>query len=192
MAAIDSRQAGILRPLAGPAIVDPTDKIRSWVAGLVALPVQSVRRRWAPRPGLRPNIGEDWAAVGVDKIISHGTPLQLSKRGELDKPESGDITRVTHQTLECVASFYGPNALAMAEEFRETARISQNISALESECGCVLQWIEPDITHLPDFLCEQWVDRYDVRFKIGRAASRTYGVRTICAADSISIVTEKG
>ena len=69
-------------------------------------------------------------------------------------------------------------------------QIPQNNAYLQSQ-GLTIQSVVDEVQHLPDFQLEQWVDRYDVSFNVGRKVSRKYGVRTIASAD-VEIITERG
>ena len=192
MAAIDSRTAGVLTPIAGEGACDPTDALRAWVSGLTGIPLGKVRRRWLSKPGTRPGIGESWCAVGIERTRTPGTPEQIGRRGQLPEAESGDARRISHQSLVCAASFYGPDAQSLADIFREGCQLPQNIDALRAGCGCALQSVEEEVLHLPDFLYEQWIDRFDVRFTIGRKVERTFGVRTLCAVGANKTFTDRG
>lgn len=191
MAVIDSRSAKVLAPIGSENTGSPDDKLRVWLSALTGLDKEHVRRRWLTRPGTRFAVDENWAAVGVISVATVGTPYQSGHKGNIDDPVLGDIKRISHQTLTCVASFYGSNAQELADTFREGAQIFQNAQALK-RVGLVLQGINEDVQHLPDFLFEQWVDRYDVTFKVGRAVVRIYGVRDLASVGDIEIHTEKG
>lgn len=191
MAVIDSRKRGILKPIETTGAEPPEIAVRKWMSELTGIPLELMRRRWVPKPGTQPGLDVDWVAVGVANIRTHGTPAQRGFRGSIEKPESGYVIRESHQTLRFIASFYGPNAALNADTFRESAQIGQNASELES-AGLVLQSISPEVLHLPDFAFEQWIDRYDVTFDIGRKVSRTFGVRDLAAVGEIEIHTEKG
>ena len=123
MAVIDSRQAGVLKQLGKEGGDAPENVIRKWMADITGLPLHRVVRRWLPRPGTRPGIDEDWIAVGVERVQTHGTPYQRGRKGQPEDAESGDVVRETHQTLHCIASFYGPNAAqAVGAAVRELGR----------------------------------------------------------------------
>lgn len=192
MAVIDSRTAGVLPQIDRVGATDPTDALRSWLSKLTGIPLEKVRRRWLSKPGTRPGITETWCAIGIDRVRTHGTPEQIGQKGQLPDAESGNVLRISHQSISCVASFYGPNAQLLADDFRESCQLTQNLSALEAESGCVLQSIEDEVLRMPDFLCEQWVDRYDVRFVIGRKVERTFGVRTLCAVGTNKTFSDRG
>ena len=191
MAVIDSRQAGVLKQLDKEGGGAPENVIRKWMADITGLPLHRVVRRWLPRPGTRPGIDEDWIAVGVERVQTHGTPYQRGRKGQPEDAESGDVVREVHQTLHCIASFYGPNAAQIVDDFRDAAQLFQANAALQAQ-GLTLQGIAEDALQLPDLLGEQWVPRFDITFKLGRKVSRTYGVRDLVKVGPIEIITEKG
>lgn len=191
MAVIDSRQAGVLKQLDKEGGGAPENVIRKWMADITGLPLHRVVRRWLPRPGTRPGIDEDWIAVGVERVQTHGTPYQRGRKGQPEDAESGDVVREVHQTLHCIASFYGPNAAQIVDDFRDAAQLFQTNDSLKA-LGLTLQGIAEDALQLPDLLGEQWVPRFDITFKLGRKVSRTYGVRDIVKVGPIEIITEKG
>lgn len=191
MAVIDSRQAGVLKQLGKEGGNAPENVIRKWMADITGLPLNRVVRRWLPRPGTRPGIDEDWIAVGVERVQTHGTPYQRGRKGQPEDAESGDVVREVHQTLHCIASFYGPNAAQIVDDFRDAAQLFQTNDSLKAQ-GLTLQGIAEDALQLPDLLGEQWVPRFDITFKLGRRVSRTYGVRDLVKVGPIEIYTEKG
>ena len=191
MAVIDSRQAGVLKRLGKEGGGAPENVIRKWMADITGLPLHRVVRRWLPRPGTRPGIDEDWIAVGVERVQTHGTPYQRGRKGQPEDAASGDVVREVHQTLHCIASFYGPNAAQIVDDFRDAAQLFQTNDSLKAQ-GLTLQGIAEDAVQLPDLLGEQWVPRFDITFKLGRKVTRTYGVRDLVKVGPIEIITEKG
>lgn len=191
MAVIDSRTPGVLKRLGKEGGDAPENVVRKWMAEITGLPLNRVVRRWLPRPGTRPGIDEDWIAVGVERVQTHGTPYQRGRKGQPEDAASGDVVREVHQTLHCIASFYGPNAAQIVDDFRDAAQLFQTNAALQAQ-GLTLQGIAEDALQLPDLLGEQWVPRFDITFKLGRKVSRTYGVRDLVKVGPIEIITEKG
>lgn len=191
MAVIDSRTAGVLRPLSTEGAIPPEDALRRWMADLTGLPLSMVRKRWLSKPGTRPPLDADWVAVGVERVKTWGTPYQRGKKGVISAPESGDVVQESHQTLHCIASFYGPNAASLSDIFRDSAQIGQNADELQ-KADLNVQGVDDDVVHIPDFAFEQWIDRYDVTFRIGRMIRRTFGIRDLASVGSVEIITEKG
>ena len=190
MADIDSRTSGVLRPLSKNNTGEVETRLRSFVSQITGIDLKLVRKRWLPKPGTQPAIGIDWCAVGVTGVRTLGTPFIKGKRGDIDDPESGDVKSEAHQTLTVEVTFYGANAAENADLLRSGLLLSQNNAWLESQ-GLTIQGVDDEIRHLPDFQLQQWIDRYDVTFRVGRKVSRTYGVRTIASTDA-EIITEKG
>ena len=184
----DSTHAGVLSPVESD-YVNPDDVLRIYLSALTGIDKTLVRKRWLQKPGTQPKVDTDWAAVGVDRITTQGTPYHSAVKPK-NASDPDVIRRTSWQTLRCVATFYGPNAAELADRFREGIQLQQNDSQLR-KFGLTIQGVNDEILHLPDFLFEQWIDRYDVVFRLGRSENRTYGVRTIIGAD-IEIFTEKG
>ena len=192
MEVIDSRQNGVLSVLSQAGTSDPTDALRAFIVQACGLDAKAVRRRWIQKPATRPQLSEDWASVGITEIVTTGTHSEIGTRGNDDEIDSQYITLVSHQTLRGIATFYGANAMQLADTFRDAACTSQNNDWLASNYGIVFQSIDDSIVSNPEFIFEQWVSRYDVRFAIGRRVERVVGVRNIGSFDGIEIYTDKG
>ncbi|HIU85199.1 MAG TPA: hypothetical protein IAC66_07540 [Candidatus Aphodousia gallistercoris] len=190
MAVIDSRTAGVLRPGDSENTGEVETRLRLFVSDVTGLEAKLVRQRWLPKPGTQPSLEVSWCAVGIVGIKTWGLPYIRGRKGTISDPASGDVKSEAHQTMQCMASFYGPQAQELADIFRSGARLPQNNDYLQS-MGLSIQGVDDDIRHQPDFQLQQWVDRYDVSFRVGRKVSRTYGVRTIASAD-VEIITERG
>jgi hypothetical protein len=189
MSATDSRTAGVLPILSEEGTDDALDALRQLIATLTGIDLTNVRRRYYARPGSRPAISDDWCAVGIERLETLGTPDQTRVGGDLDNAESGYVIRVTHQNLHMNASFYGPNAMLNADRLRAGIQVGQSFEWLKEQ-GLTFKYFDGDSLHLPDLLGEQWVDRYDVRFVLGRAVKRTFGVRNLAALGDIEIITD--
>lgn len=171
-------------------IKQPEDYLRLFVSAITGIDKTLVRGRWLQKVGTQPSIGTNWCAVGVDRIETWGTPYQHG-----DKPASATApdlsTRTSWQTLVCTAIFYGSKAHENADILRDGLQLSQNIAELK-RFGFVVQSVDDEIRHLPDLMFEQWVDRYDLTFRLGRSITRTFGIRTITNAEDIELITERG
>ena len=182
--ALDSSQEGVLKA-SSSTYLEPTDVLRLYLSSLTGIDKTLVRKRWQIRPGIQPDVDTDWASVGILEMRTEGFPYQA----ELKNP---DVVRATSwQILYCVASFYGPRAAELADDFREGCHIPQNQRTLKAY-GLVLRSCDDAALHVPDFALEQWIGRYDVRFSIGRSVTRDYGVRSIVKVGEIDLITEKG
>ena len=82
-------------------------------------------------------------------------------------------------------------AASLSDIFRDSAQIGQNADELQ-KADLNVQGVDDDVVHIPDFAFEQWIDRYDVTFRIGRMIRRTFGIRDLASVGSVEIITEKG
>ncbi len=163
----------------------PEDVIRLYLSALTGIDKTLVRKRWLNKVGKQPELGTDWIAVGVEGVTTWGTPYS-------DNQKIPDIqNRISQQTLKFRASFYGSNSAELSDKAREGLCMVQNNNQLK-RYGLTVQSVDDEVLHLPDLQDEQWVDRYDLTFRIGRSVSREYGIRTIIAADDIEFFIEKG
>lgn len=185
----DSRGANVLRPTSSENESYFLDPLRIWVSKILDFPPELVRSSWLSKPGTQPAINVNWCAIAI-KTAETTLIYQYGKKGPIDDPQGGDTTQVSHDDYQIVLSFYGPSAMFNAMRFRDGAQLLQNRRNLESY-GLTLISLNPQTLRLPDFAGEQWIDRYDVEFHVGRKVSRTYGVRTIVSAD-FDIYTERG
>jgi hypothetical protein len=185
----DSRSPGVLTESASN-FQEPEDILRLFCCAITGIDKTLVRKRWLMKPGSTPPVGVDWCALGVESVETHGTPVQHGSKPQTDK-DPDVITRTSVQTLRCRASFYGAHASSVADTFREGIQLSQNRSQLE-RYGLKLQAVDDEVRHVPDYAFSQWIDRYDITFKVGRSVTRTFGVRTIVDATDIELITERG
>lgn len=185
--ATSSTKKGVLRQSASD-FLPPEDVLRIYLSAITGIDKTLVRKRWLIKPGTQPKIGVNWAAIGVDSVETQGLPYQDGQKSTIEVQDT--ITRTSWQTLRCTATFYGTDAAEIADNFREGIQLYQNDAQLR-RYGLTIQGVDNDVRHLPDLLFEQWIDRYDVTFKVGRSVTRIYGVRTIASAD-VEIYTEKG
>ena len=163
----------------------PEDVIRLYLSALTGIDKNLVRKRWLNKVGKQPELGTDWIAVGVEGVTTWGTPYS-------DNQKIPDIqNRISQQTLKFRASFYGLNSAELSDKAREGLCMVQNNNQLK-RYGLTVQSVDDEVLHLPDLQDEQWIDRYDLIFRVGRSVSREYGIRTIVDADDIEFFIEKG
>lgn len=190
MTVIDSRSAGILSVLASENTGNPTDQVRAYISSVTDIPLKFVRTRSRQMPGTRPDLSTNWASVAIEKFEVIGSPNVVGKKGIISNPTSGKATVETHQRFRYSALFYGADALSNAEFFRESFSLTQNIDCLKN-AGLQFVSVDESVSHLPDFAFEQFCDRYEVKFVIGRKSIRHYGVRDFASAKDFSLITER-
>ena len=183
VAAADTTQPGVLTESASTA-EDVINVLRLFVSVLTGIDKKLVRQRWLSRPGLTPDIGTDWIAIGIERIDTEGLPYQAGSKA----PDV--VKRTVWQKIRVAMSFYGPHASENCEKVRDGLHVPQNFAQL-TRYGLYFQSVDDAAQHVPDYVHEQWVDRYDIRAAFGRSVTKTFGVRTIVAA-GVEIFTEKG
>lgn len=177
-----SQTGGPLAPTDPLALLaDPglTDFFQEWVVGITGMPGDMVRPRWQPAPPNQPPASATWCALGVvGRTQEAGFPATVH-----DGAGAGGLgvdEQQRHETLDFLASFYGPAGADMAGTFTSGAYVSQNSEPLLL-AGMGLVDVG-DITVLPDLTNGKWVQRADVPFRIRRVIRRVYPVRNLLDA----------
>lgn len=128
-----------------------------------------VRPRWQTKPPPQPEPGTDWCAIGVHSIDPDDGPAIIH-----DGTGDGSSTVTRHETIDYLASFYGPNAMGNAARLRDGFSVNQNVEAIEA-VGLRFVSISPAIP-APALVNEQWVRKFDVHLTFRRAVTRIYPI----------------
>ncbi|EPX7387252.1 phage neck terminator protein, partial [Escherichia coli] len=88
-----------------------------------------------------------------------------------------------HETIECMASFYGPAGMVYASRFRDGISVPQNNAALNA-LGLSLGDYT-GLTPFPELINQQWVRRYDMTVRLRRKVVREYGIKSLVDAPVI-------
>lgn len=176
MAAIDSTSAGAMIPLSDNP-PDPEEIIRLYVAEVTGISKQLVRKRWYPKPLERPALDVNWCAVGLLGHETEGTPLSIHSDQDIVSA-NGTTTLTASQKLDFVCSFYGANARFYADRLRLGLGVGQSNEYLKSQ-GLTLLYVNAEVVRIPELFGAVWCDRFDVNFRIGRAVTETFGIRSI-------------
>lgn len=159
-------------PLYGDAL---DDLIHDLFVGLTGLDGSLVRPRFQVKPPKQPPQGTDWCAVGVMDDDPDAQPAMTAN------PDGVNLDFVRHETIHVLASFYGPNAGALAAQARDGLALSQNNEILASQ---LMLYVNNDtIRKVPELVGEQWVDRRDLPVTFRRQVKRAYAVASIASAD---------
>jgi hypothetical protein len=121
----DSSTGGYLAPTSGPIEDDALlDLIQGAIVGITGITGQLVRPRWQLEPPDAPDVGTNWCAFGiVDRD-------QDTFGVEQWNPEAGNETVIRHETINILASFYGPGCDGLAMQLRDGLILAQNREAL--------------------------------------------------------------
>lgn len=180
-----SATGGFLTPLTSPLTQEQLeDVLHDLVAGITGLTASKVRPRWQPTPPKQPAHNTDWCAFGIgDDDHARHSAVVHSGTGD------GTDTVITWETLNALASFYGPNAWDLAGRLRDGLYIEQNRAQLRA-AGLALGEVGRR-TKVPELINNIWVQRVDLPLILRNEARRTYGVLNILCGPA-AIETDTG
>ncbi len=188
MASNTSATGGFLAPLATPApIIDDSfeDQLQSIVVGITGLSGSLVRPRWQQVDPKQPIRTGNWCAIGLVNVIPDASAVVR----HFDVAFNGYDELQRHETLEILASFYGPGSSGLAETFRDGFSIAQNREALFlANMGYV---DTSSVTRLGELVNQGFILRADVTFRVRRIVIRNYPVLTIKSGGG-TIFTDQG
>lgn len=172
-----SATGGYLAPSSTSVGYDETFKrqLTQLVRGITGLPDGSVRPRWQTIPPKQPTLGSNWAAVGVTKITPDwGAAI-------IHHPENEGTDEVQrHETVEVLASFYGPALYETAARLRDGLSVAQNREAMGAAGIALLE--AGQLVAAPEFFNQQWIERVDLALVFRREISRIYPVLNVLSA----------
>jgi len=174
----DSSTGGYLSPaVASPPLEDDalTSVFQQLIVGVTSLQGSLVRPRWQPTVPKQPEASVNWCALGITVMpLDDGPAIVHSPTG------AGADTYIRHQTVEVLATFYGPSGMQYAQLLLDGLAIPQNLEQLKAND---MQSVSEDGPRaVPEMVNEQWIRRYDVRLVFRRKITRTYPVLTILSA----------
>lgn len=144
-------------PIAGPSRQSAEDVLTALVQALTGLPENLVRPRWQPKPPKVPGPEVTWCAVGIVRRCA--PPVSEVRRVRL--PGGTESSRVeTHELLEVLASFYGPQADELALALREGLQVEENRYPLREANMAYVQ--NGPLTHVPERVNMRFIYRVDV------------------------------
>lgn len=183
-----SETPGYLAPSSGPLTEQELeDVLTAMVAGITGLPGQLVRPRWQPKPPKQPENHITWCAVGIPDE-DHDRYSAVIHEGGGDDGQGTD-TVITWETLDVLASFYGPGARDLAARLRDGLYIEQNRAGLRS-AGLALAEVGR-MVKAPEVINGKWLARVDLPLTMRNEARRIFGVRNITCGGTV-IETDTG
>ena len=174
-----SSTGGVLQPADAPAPDEDASLdaiVQKLVASISALPGALVRPRWQPNPPKQPEPSVTWCAVSVMTQTGDNAPyIKHNSGGE------GSDSYSTHEEIEALATFYGPQGQKAAAALRDGLRIPQNIEQLTA---LAMAFVDTGpIRPVPEFVNQQWIRRFDIQINLRRKVSRLYTVQNVKLAD---------
>lgn len=159
-------------PLAASKVVD---LLTGLVSDVTLIPRTLVRPRWQPIPPQQPPPKTDWCGVGILRRLGQGYTHQSIAFLPGTTTEALLLRR--WEALEALASFYGPRSEDLAEQFRDSVFVVQNLAALY-QFGIKLTWVD-EVLAVPDLTNHQWIDHNDVRFELAREVDRYFPLKSV-------------
>lgn len=182
----DSATGGYLlpNPSPPPPLEDDAldDFIQGFVVGITGLAGALVRPRWQVEPPNLPDETVSWAAVGI--IRREGDTYSA----EQHIPDgNGSTNLIRHETLDVLATFYGPNAQANGALLRDGLGLAQNREQLFLN-GMGLVSIG-QLMKGPELIKSKWYPKADLPLAIRRVILRNYPILNLESA-GITLETE--
>lgn len=170
----DSTTSGYLTPTgSGSTYDEELERLLSrWIRGVTGLDKNVVYPRWTDPQIQIPKNGTTWCAFGITSLPDDMYPAHV--QGE------GSAEQWSHETIEILCCFYGPQGMSVATQFRSGIFVSQNNDELKKigltflDCGRIL--------NLPELINNQWVRRYDIAVRLRRKVIREYGIKSLVDA----------
>lgn len=182
-----SATGGYLAPRSAPTPAYDTALnrlLQQAVAGITGLAGQWVRPRWQPNPPAQPEVSVNWCALGITNIDRDFDPY-VRHSGE----QSGKDIFSRNETLDVLASFYGPDGFSYAAVLADGLALSQNRAALRG-VGIKLGFTGA-IVSAPALVNQRWLWRADLHLVLRREVRREYPILNFIRLPAVA-VTDTG
>jgi hypothetical protein len=186
----DSSALGYLVPATSSLLEDAAfeDFLAAVVSGVTGMTPNAISPRWQVEPQVTPDVGSDWAALGVMRFEPDAYAVQLH-----EAPSPGDDQLLREERLEVLCSFYGPGAWKNAGLLRDGLQIEQNRETMKAAAiaaGFAINLVESgEPIFAPMLEKSRWLRRVDQPLVMVRQVRRTYSVFTLASSQG-TIATE--
>ena len=139
-------------------------------------------------PPDQPDRPVTWCAIGTTGIDQDQYPSEV----HVGSAEGGQgISRFfLGEEIEVMASFYGPQARAMASRLAAGLKVQQNTDQLRASGLAYVRFER--LTNLADLENEEYVRRCDAVFLLRRMVGRTYSIRNVERLAAEAVVDTAG
>jgi hypothetical protein len=142
--------------------------IGTMLVGVSGLAATMVRPSWQRNPPPVPDIEVSWMAYGITAQRADDAPYME------DDASGSSAELVRHEEVDILVTGYGADCLSVLGSTRDALYLSQNRELMYGVgmglVGC------GDITHAPELVNEQYIDRCDMTVTIRREVRREYAV----------------
>jgi hypothetical protein len=126
-------------------------------------------------PPKKPEPPTDWCAIGITEVTQDAGPW------EVYDPVANLVTYWDHETLDLLASFYGPNSQSFARLLRAGLNVPQNTEQL---LPYAIRYIDcSQIRTTSELVKNQWVRRQDVSLQFRRKVTMTFEIYNLLIAE---------
>lgn len=166
-----SNVAGYLLQTQGPMDDQALHRfLHGLIAGVLGFDAKLVRPLYQVDPPAIPSIITDWVAFGIVATRHEHFGSHQQYDGYADV--------ITHEELDVLCVFYGPNALSNATKLRDGIElVSQNREALLLAGIGAVQF--SDATRAPELVNDRWFNRVDITMTLRREVRRRYDILTL-------------
>lgn len=172
-----SATGGVLSPIAPiiPVDDDALDAVfQVLVTSITGLPGNYVRPRWQPVPQKQPEPNVNWCAIGVVDADDTDCPWIVYD------PANNQEDYLDDETVDVMASFYGPSAQQFRRFMCAGINIPQNTEQL---LAYAIRFTgRGPMRMMSELVNQQWRRRYDVMFSFRRRISLSYGVENLLSS----------
>ena len=154
--------------------------LQAMVVGITGLDGSLVRPRWQPTLPQQPEPTVNWCAIGVLSATPDFSPWITHVSGPNVTDPSADLS-VRYETLDVLATFYGPNAKSYAGVLRDGLGIPQNNEPLNAADIYLIETMPQ--RRAPELVNQQWINRWDLMIRFTRQIQRVYAVPNIVLAN---------
>lgn len=169
----------VLTPLPPLPIDDTTlDAVfQTLIAELTELDGSLVRPRWQVSIPKQPEPSTNWCAIGIMSVDPSAGPWLVYD--SLNQREN----YWDHESLDLLASFYGPNSQQNARLLRAGLNVPQNTEPL---LPYMIRYVgSGPIRTVPELVNQQWIRRQDISLQFRRKVEMVYGVDYIAISEII-------
>ena len=157
------------------------------VVQLTGLDGTLVRPRWQPNPPKQPEPGTTWCAVGV-LMVTPNDGASITHDPTYNSGAGADVVS-RHESIEVLASFYGPQSQAYTRYLREGIALPQNTEGL---AAIAIRWTEcGPIRAVPELVNQQWIRRQDMSLRFNRQTLSVYAVPNM-AISAVHLFDDSG
>jgi len=171
----DSSTGGVLQPAGSPAPLEGLALfifLQNLFVAICGLPGTAFFIDWQLEPANMPAVGTDWAAFGI--MNRSNKKFAFIQHYPAVGATPGYDQFQTHEEMEILVSFFGPDADTYAALLRDGLYIPQNREPLTLAGMGLID--TGDVRTVPSLTKAQWLYRVDLPVRIRRAIVRNYPI----------------